>query len=499
MDLIQKHKKAFLIGTVIYAALLFLIVWTVNLQQVNAWLGNVLIILRPILIGLVLAYICNPFFRLYERRLLVNVKPAGLRRGLSLLLAYLSLFAILGVLLWMILPQLINSIVGFVTNFDVNVESAIGDVNRFILWLNGILPASADGDGMIPLIQADGFKDGFAQLLKSLNLENVDLLKLLSPDLIGSVVELAGDLFLIFTDTLFGFFISLYLLATKEKRYAQIMRARRAFLSDETNKTISHFIGTVEKSFGSFFRGKLIDSAIIGVLTYVVISLFDIPYAILIAAIVAITDIIPIIGPFIGVIPSAIIIVLTDPPKVIPFLITILVVQQIDGNIIAPKILGEHTGVSSLCVIIAITTMGTLWGFVGMLLGVPLFATILELGSSFLDEKLKKKGLPSETEYYATDSLPTDETDTPKKSAWRKRRRDARSGSLTLEEKQQLNAYALAQKHRLFSENPDEVLDQFVTKKQETTECSEAEKKASVSDNKPLSDTTPETKGAKKS
>ena len=288
MDLIQKHKKAFLIGTAIYAALLFLIVWTVNLQKVNAWLGTVLLILRPVLIGLVLAYICNPFFRLYERRLLVNVKPARFRRGISLLLAYLSLFAILGVLLWMILPQLINSIVGFVTNFDVNVESAIGDVNQLILWLNGILPAGSDGDGMIPLIQADGFKDAFAHLLKSLNLENVDLLKLLSPDLIGSVVNFAGDLFLIFTDTLFGFFISLYLLASKEKRYAQIMRARRAFLSDEANKNITHFIGTVEKSFGSFFRGKLIDSAIIGVLTYVVISLFDIPYAILIAAIVAI-------------------------------------------------------------------------------------------------------------------------------------------------------------------------------------------------------------------
>jgi hypothetical protein len=146
------------------------------------------------------------------------------------------------------------------------------------------------------------------------------------------------------------------------------------------------------------------------------ISIFQVPYAILIAAVVAVTDIIPVVGPFIGIVPAAVIILLTDPPKLIPFLLIILLIQQVEGNIISPKILGEQTGISSLCVIIAISVMGAIWGFAGMILGVPLFATVIELISDYLDGRLRKKGLPVQTEYYATDTMGKDGVRYPKRS-----------------------------------------------------------------------------------
>ena len=171
----------------------------------------------------------------------------------------------------------------------------------------------------------------------------------------------------------------------------------------------------------------------------------DVPYALLISVIIGITDIVPVVGPWVGVIPSAVIIILTDPIKVIPFLLAILIVQQIDGNIIAPKILGENTGVSSLCVMIAITVMGAIWGLAGMVLGVPLFATIIELVNEFLNKRLEKKGLSTEIE----DSMSEDN----KKHKLRREKVSLSNGfgPLTKEEKTRLLSYSLTRKYDLYA------------------------------------------------
>ena len=222
------------------------------------------------------------------------------------------------------------------------------------------------------------------------------------------------------------------------------MRLRRALFSDEANAQITRFCGIADRSFGGFLEGKLIDSAIIGVLVYIALSIFKVPYAILIATIVGITDIVPVVGPFIGVIPSAVIILLTDPIKVIPFLLCILIVQQIDGNIIAPKILGENTGVSSLCVMIAITVMGAIWGLAGMVLGVPLFATVIELTNEFLNKRLQDKGLSTEIDDNGTEEK--------KKPKFRRKVVNLADGygPLTKEERTHLLAFSLARKYDLY-------------------------------------------------
>ena len=172
--------------------------------------------------------------------------------------------------------------------------------------------------------------------------------------------------------------------------------------------------------------------------------------------IIGITDIVPVIGPFIGVIPSAVIILLTDPLKVLPFLLCILIVQQIDGNILAPKILGENTGVSSLCVLIAITLLGAIWGLIGMVIAVPLFATVMELSGSFLEKRLREKGLPVETEYYYGKKAESQEVETNSANKKKGKRPSKKpqaphmgNGNLTPAELEQLRAYSLAVKHNI--------------------------------------------------
>ncbi len=202
----------------------------------------------------------------------------------------------------------------------------------------------------------------------------------------------------------------------------------------------------------------------------------------LIAVVVGVTDIVPVIGPFIGVVPTALLILLTDPVKVIFYILAILIIQQVDGNIIAPKILGDNTGVSSLCVMIAIIVMGSLWGLVGMLVGVPLFATVLELLKIWISRRLSEKGLPDEVEsYYDRDSLGT--TPESAKGIHRTNRlakffarsdsdRDGGTGMLSEREKLSLDTLSLAVEHGILGGAADttDTFDAFLLDEQKMLE-----------------------------
>lgn len=464
----QKNKKWMIFGLV-YAIALLLVLVIANLNPINEWLGKALSIFRPVLIGLVLAYFCNPLFRLFERKLFFKVRPIKLRRVFSLIFTYAVVFLILIFFLLLLIPQLISSVANFIENYDVYMEKVVGYVNNIITSLNGSM---AENGSAIPYLNADEIKESISNFFASIDNETImEWLQSVDLTYIGGLIQ---SIFAILTDVIFGFFISLYLLNTKEKRYAQIMRMRKALFSDAVNERITNICTITNKSFGGFFRGKLLDSFIIAILIYIAISLFGIEYPLLIATIIGITDIIPIIGPIIGVFPAGFIILLSQPEKLIPFILIVILVQQLDGNIISPKILGENTGVSSLCVIIAIATMGTLWGFVGMVMGVPLFATILELSDKFIEKRLKKKGRPSSADEY----YPDDETDHKvsrrhhhsklfkryKQKMLRLKQEqlaDGGIGDLTKFERFQLETYSIACKYNIFSDFSEESLAQF--------------------------------------
>lgn len=383
-------------GAVIYAILFLTIITIANITVINETLDRFMTILRPVLIGLVIAYLCNPFFRFFEAKVFSKLTPSALRRAVSLICTYLSVLLIILLLLALILPQLANSIGDFLQNYEAYSASAVLQINKGINRLNALIGQVTQSENTVPPLEASALSGWIMDRIKSIDVQTL----VNSQNVLAPITNTISNAFSAVTDTIFGLFISIYLLSTKEKRYRQIMKLRNALFSDRINGRITKLCQIADRSFGKFLEGKIIDSLIIGVLAYIVIAILEIPYAILIATFIGITNIIPVIGPFIGAIPTAFIILLADSTKVIPFLIVVIILQQIDGNIIGPKILGNNTGVSSLCVIISIATMSALWGLLGALLAVPLFATVLELSDLYIAERLQKKGLPSGLESY---------------------------------------------------------------------------------------------------
>lgn len=464
----SQNRSRLIRGILVYAIFFSIVLLISNIKAVNHFISYVLAVIRPVTIGLVLAYLVNPFFRLFEKRLFVRVRGRHFRRILSLLFAYLVLFFILGLLVMLIVPQLFTSVRNFVGNFDENLTKLIAPVNHLIERLNHRLPAQENGLALLPYLDKGKILEAVRDLwdyLVGLFREQIGFSSI--NRLLDFLSRAASGL----TNFIFGLFISIYLLFSKEKRYAQVMKFRRAIFKDSVNRRITHVCTVADRSFGGFLRGKLLDSLIVGVLTFLACRIFNIPYSLLIATIVGITDFIPVIGPFIGVIPTALIILLTDPVKVLFFVLSIVVIQQLDGNIIAPKILGENTGVSSLCVMIAIILMGGVWGFPGLLIGVPLFATVLELLDYWLEARLKARGLPNEIEkYYAPDMVIHNETAIERRRKKQAQKRQARiasaedmgSGDLNLRERIRLRTYQLARKYHLFSDVSEEEFDRFI-------------------------------------
>lgn len=401
-----KIKKISLpLWAVFSLCLLLFFVLIINAAAVNDFLYGVLMLLRPVLIGLVLAYLLNPVFRLLERRVFFRIRPQALRRTISMILTYLIALIVLFLFFLLIIPQLVESILHFVGNYEAYLASAIHQINEMFEGINGFFSRLTGNALILNYLDANEIQAQLAQFFSNLAPEGESLstLAALSFQTIGEAI--AGA-FSVVTDSFLGIFISVYLLSSKEKRAKQIMKLRRAVFSDATNAQISHTIKIANRSFGSFFEGKLLGALIVAVLLYVTLSILNVPYAILIAAFIGFLNIIPVLGILIGAIPAVIILLLSAPAKVIPFLIVVLLIQQIDINIISPKVLGSNTGVSSLCILIAITTMGYLWGLIGMLIGVPLFALLLELLDEYIVAKLQKKGLPSGlANYYANDAI----------------------------------------------------------------------------------------------
>ena len=464
---ITKPKKSkWQIFWITYAIVSLFVLFLINMDALNSWFGSVLSVLRPVLIGLVIAYLCNPLFRLLERRLFYKLRPHSLRRIISLISTYLVVLMIILFFFLLLIPQVVSSVLNFAQNYDTYFTSVIDGLNGFIESLN----QRFSGSTRIPMLNAEAITKAVSGFFNSIDSDAImNVINMIDFGLIGSFL---GNMVSVIIDLIFGFFISLYLLNSKENAYAHVMRLRKAVFSDRINARITQVCDTTNRSFGGFFRGKLLDSFIIAILVYIAISLYGIQYPLLLATIIGVTDVIPIIGPIIGVFPAGFIILLSQPEKLIPFIIIIILVQQLDGNIISPKILGENTGVSSLCVVIAIATMGTLWGFVGMIVGVPIFATVLELSEKYFTRRLREKGQPLSTEAYITESVPINEK-TVKKHGRRKERglrryerkmlrlkqealADGGMGELTRFERFQLDTYTLACKYNIFSENSEE-------------------------------------------
>ncbi len=380
----ENKKKLITLG--LSCAIIFIVLYLItNFSAVSGFFSSIFAVLSPIIIGAAIAYILNPMLKLFEYKVFKKMKSKAARRSLSLLLTYVvAILCIIAILLLMI-PQLIESIKDLADKFNVYMESTADLINSVVDKFTSDTTAKNRFDGA---------------WLKSTLLSWITS----SGDILTAIGEYAKEygigLFVGVKNAVLGFFISIYILMAKENLHAHTRRISAAIFKPQLRNRILRYARTANKTFGNFFIGKMIDSLIVGVLVFIGLVIFKIPYPLLISTFVAITDIIPVFGPFIGAIPSAFIIFIADPKKAFIFILLILLIQQIDGNIIAPKILGESTGISSLGVIVAIVIMGDYFGLIGMILGVPIFATITIILNELIETKLKSKGLPHEVEEY---------------------------------------------------------------------------------------------------
>lgn len=362
-------------------------------QEFTAYGDQILKILEPIVIGIVLAYLLNPIMVFIERWMLKLLadkvknkkKLKSTSRMIGIAGAWLFFALIIVVLVASILPTITESIMSMIRSFPE-------EVNNLLNWLNEVVEDGSELERFLNELIVEG-SAWFQTWMKETVLPQMEsyIASIMSGAVAG--VKTVLNIFI-------GVVVSVYVLTSKDTFSGQAKKIVYAVFKPSKANVI---IDTVRKShelFGGFITGKLLDSLIIGILAYIVLSIMKMPYTMLVAVIIGVTNIIPFFGPFIGAIPSFFIILLQDPMKSLYFLIFILVLQQIDGNIIGPKILGNTTGISAFWIVFSTTFFGGLWGFPGMVLGVPLTAVIHHIVRRILNYMLKKRGIPVETEAY---------------------------------------------------------------------------------------------------
>lgn len=373
-------------------ALIFLVIYViVNLGAISEVLSYVLSVLSPLLIGFALAYILNPILRLFEFKIYKRIKNIHVLRALSLISTFLTALLIVAAFLWLLIPQIITSIEGLVSQYDTYVSKTTGFLNNLISKF------MAEGH-VSEYVNEQHIRDFVANFFSA----SGDVLE----GVMAYIKEYGMGLFEGVKNTILGIFIAIYVLISKEKLQAQVRKLGAAFLPDSRVRKLGKYISITHKTFSGFFVGKIIDSAIIMVLTLIIMLICNMPYALLVSVIVGVTNIIPIFGPIVGAVPSFFIIFIVDPQKALIFLVLIILIQQLDGNVIGPMILGDSTGISSLGVIVAIIIMGDLFGVLGMIIGVPIFAVATTVIKEISETRLRKKNKSTDTaDYYLKDAI----------------------------------------------------------------------------------------------
>lgn len=391
IEIEKKHLSIGITAFLVIASSIFLYIFLKDFGVFVDFVKKVLKILMPIILGLIFAYLINPLMILFERKICPKLcsKRKKLCRILSISFALIISLLGLTALISLILPEIISSFSKFINELPENLTKFETWFDQHIKgnqFLQGFVPQ--DMDSLINQIQ-----QSLTEIMPQIN------------KLVGNVTTSLISFVIAIKDSVIGIIVSIYVLYNKEKFFSQIKKILCAIFSvDNTNKFLE-FSKQTNKIFGGFIMGKILDSIIIGILCFVGLVFLKMPYAVLISVIIGVTNVIPFFGPFIGAIPSSLLILIIEPSKVIWLLIFILLLQQFDGNILGPKILGESTGLSAFWVIFAILLGGGLFGFAGMLIGVPTFAVIYSLIKVWIDNRLNKKGLPVNNKYYTQDKF----------------------------------------------------------------------------------------------
>ncbi|MEM1484535.1 AI-2E family transporter [Oscillospiraceae bacterium PP1C4] len=331
-----------------------------NLNKLSGMVGMMLHLLAPFIIGLVIAFILNDMMTFFERKVFYRLgngkssKSANLIRGLSLLATYLLMFAGIAILLTVVVPQLATSIAQLGINIPIYTTS-----------LQKLAEQLSAQFSLPPEIWTE-INSWFQGTAKAL----LDFVVSYVPRVFDFVVSFGGGVF----NGIIGVIVSIHILLCKEQLLSQLARLNRAFMPKPAANFAADSAVITAQTFGNYVTGQLLDALLVGIVSVLGLSILGFPYAMLIGFVMGVTNIIPFFGPFIGAVPGFFIILMIDPIKALWYILFVLIVQQIDGNIIAPKIIGSSVGLPPLWVLFAVTVGGALFGVVGMVLGTPIFA-----------------------------------------------------------------------------------------------------------------------------
>lgn len=357
-------------------------------------LNTFFVIASPVIYGIIVAYLLTPIINYFEKKLLeplftqkgdMTARKKKYMRMISVILTFIIVIITFYGFFSIVIPNLIISIKNISSQFSSYMQTLREWSNKFFdnypevknIVIDFLNEYSGEfnnylNDSIIPQVES---------LVKTVSLSLISVLKFLWNFIIGVV-------------------IAIYVLFSKETFSGQAKKILYALFSTKSANQIISDTRFISDTFIGFVCGKIVDSIIIGFICFAGTSILKLPYPLLISVIVGVTNVIPFFGPYLGAIPCALLVFMVNPVQCIYFVIFVFPLQQLDGNVIGPKILGESTGLSGFWVIFSITIFGGLWGVPGMIIGVPFFAVIYAMTKRYTERKLKKKGLPTESEKY---------------------------------------------------------------------------------------------------
>ena len=366
-------------------------------SSMSSGISNFIGIAMPIIDGFVLAYLMTPILNKIEKRIIIPLytkaklpmTPKAKRRirGLAIMVTIVLVLVVLYEFFGLIIPEVVRSIQSIIFQFPIYV-------NNLSNWAMGFIRNNPDLEEVVNAL-IDQYSSKILDYVNSNLLPNIqDLLKTLSSSVI-SVLKAMWNFVI-------GVIISIYVLGSKEKFAGQAKKIAYALFDRKMGNAVITNFRFIHSTFIGFIGGKIVDSIIIGVICFICTTIIGTPYAILVSVIIGVTNLIPFFGPWIGGIPSTLLVLMVDPRQALYFIILILVIQQFDGNILGPKILGDSTGLSGFWVIFAITLFGGLFGVLGMVVGVPIFAVFYAAVRASVNRMLVKKNLPTDNKPYMT-------------------------------------------------------------------------------------------------
>ena len=413
---IKLENKYFQLGLTLFLtavsimAVYFLFFKLDSLRQGLAALNKVL---APITYGMVIAYLVTPLLNFVERKAVIpcikyfdkeeKLKNRGkLSRFISILITFTVIIYMVYAFFANVIPELYSSVQSLISHYTVYTNNLVDFVNK-------TLEDNPEFAKMLSDLVYD-YSSEADNFLNDVVMPSVQ--KLLLPNINNFLASFSASLLKIFKflwNVIIGIIISIYVLVSKERFASGSVRLIYAFLSRNSANTFVESVRFTHKTFIGFLSGKIFDSIIIGIICYFGCLIIGIPYALLISVIIGVTNVIPFFGPYLGAVPSTLIILLVNPRMALYFIIFILILQQIDGNFIGPMILSQSTGITSFWIIVSITIFGGFWGVIGMVIGVPLTAVILAGINKISEKRLNSKNLPTNpNEYFELASVNED-------------------------------------------------------------------------------------------